>query len=153
MKAIVLKSVFVMTFGAMSFTTAHAEHQGTFIYGEDEHTLLVSTLNQDGKTLTPCIKYEYKRNTDGAITEKKSIPLGSILPAMAASLLANGRRRSQHYHPDLCRMEQKEEEFYRERTAIYLLFRLERYLIRSHSHNERNTIYLHDLLTTDLIHT
>lgn len=72
MKTIVLKSVFVMAFGAMSFTTAHAEHQGTFIYGEDEHTLLVSTLNQDGKTLTPCIKYEYKRNTDGAITEKKA---------------------------------------------------------------------------------
>lgn len=72
MKAIVLKSVFVMPFGATSFTTAHAEHQGTFIYGEDAHTLLVSTLNQDGKTLTPCIKYEYKRNTDGAITEKKA---------------------------------------------------------------------------------
>lgn len=72
MKAIVLKSVFVMAFGATSFTTAHAEHQGTFIYGEDKHTLLVSTLNQDGKTLTPCIKYEYKRNTDGAITEKKA---------------------------------------------------------------------------------
>lgn len=72
MKTIVLKSVFVMAFGAMSFTTVHAEHQGTFIYGEDEHTLLVSTLNQDGKTLTPCIKYEYKRNTDGAITEKKA---------------------------------------------------------------------------------
>lgn len=72
MKAIVLKSVFVMAFGAMSFTTVHAEHQGTFIYGEDEHTLLVSTLNQDDKTLTPCIKYEYKRNTDGAITEKKA---------------------------------------------------------------------------------
>ena len=72
MKTIVLKSVFVMAFGAMSFTTTHAEHQGTFIYGEDEHTLLVSTLNQDGKTLTPCIKYEYKRNTDGAITEKKA---------------------------------------------------------------------------------
>ena len=72
MKAIVLKSVFVIAFGATSFTTAHAEHQGTFIYGEDEHTLLVSTLNQDGKTLTPCIKYEYKRNTDGAITEKKA---------------------------------------------------------------------------------
>ena len=72
MKAIVLKSVFVMAFGATSFTTAHAEHQGTFIYGEDEHTLLVSTFNQDGKTLTPCIKYEYKRNTDGAITEKKA---------------------------------------------------------------------------------
>ena len=72
MKAIVLKSVFVMAFGATSFTTAHAEHQGTFIYVEDEHTLLVSTLNQDGKTLTPCIKYEYKRNTDGAITEKKA---------------------------------------------------------------------------------
>lgn len=53
MKAIVLKSVFVMAFGATSFTTAHAEHQGTFIYGEDAHTLLVSTLNQDGKTLTP----------------------------------------------------------------------------------------------------
>ncbi|MCZ8372274.1 DUF3836 domain-containing protein [Phocaeicola sp. KGMB11183] len=72
MKAIVLKSVFVMAFGAMSFTTVHAEPQGTFIYGEDEHTLLVSTLNQDGKTLTPCIKYEYKRNTNGAITEKKA---------------------------------------------------------------------------------
>ncbi len=72
MKTIVLKSVFVMAFGAMSFTTVHAEPQGTFIYGEDEHTLLVSTLNQDGKTLTPCIKYEYKRNTDGAITEKKA---------------------------------------------------------------------------------
>lgn len=28
MKAIVLKSVFVMAFGATSFTTAHAEHQG-----------------------------------------------------------------------------------------------------------------------------
>ena len=72
MKAIVLKSVFVMAFGTMSFTTVHAEPQGTFIYGEDEHTLLVSTLNQDGKTLTPCIKYEYKRNTNGAITEKKA---------------------------------------------------------------------------------
>lgn len=72
MKTIVLKSVFVMAFGAMSFTTVHAEPQGTFIYGEDEHTLLVSTLNQDGKTLTPCIKYEYKRNTNGAITEKKA---------------------------------------------------------------------------------
>ena len=72
MKTIVLKSVFVMAFGAMSFTTVHAEPQGTFIYGEDEHTLLVSTLNKDGKTLTPCIKYEYKRNTDGAITEKKA---------------------------------------------------------------------------------
>ena len=74
MKTIVLKSVFVMAFGAMSFTTVHAEPQGTFIYGEDEHTL----------------------------------------PAMAASLPANGKRRSQHYHLDLCRMEQKEEEFYRE---------------------------------------
>lgn len=38
MKTIVLKSVFVMAFGAMSFTTVHTEPQGTFIYGEDEHT-------------------------------------------------------------------------------------------------------------------
>lgn len=57
----------------MSFTTANAQTQNTkFIYGQDDTSTTVYTLNQDGKTLTRKLKYEYKHDEQGQVIEKKA---------------------------------------------------------------------------------
>ena len=40
-------------FTLMTLTVTKANAKGTFIYGETDNGLIVSTLNEDGKTLTP----------------------------------------------------------------------------------------------------
>ena len=42
------------------------------IYGQNQQSLIVSTLNEDGKTLTPKWKYEYQYDTLGTMTKKKA---------------------------------------------------------------------------------
>lgn len=59
----------------MSFTTvnANAETGNTkFIYGQDGTNTTVYTLNEDGKTLTRKLKYEYKHDEQGQVIEKKA---------------------------------------------------------------------------------
>ena len=57
----------------MSFTTAtEANAQNTFVYGQNGNTLTVSTLNADGLSITPKLKYEYQYDTDGNLAEKKA---------------------------------------------------------------------------------
>lgn len=56
----------------MTLTATHAHAKGTFIYGQNHQSLTVSTLNEDGKTLTPKWKYEYQYDTLGTLTEKKA---------------------------------------------------------------------------------
>lgn len=56
----------------MTLTATNVNAKETFIYGQNQQSLIVSTLNEDGKTLTPKWKYEYQYDTLGAMTEKKS---------------------------------------------------------------------------------
>ena len=59
----------------MSCTTAaHAQTTGNtkYIYCQDDTNTTVYTLNEDGKTLTRKVKYEYKRNETGQVIEKKA---------------------------------------------------------------------------------
>lgn len=57
----------------MSFTTVNAETGNTkFIYGQDDTNTTVYTLNEDGKTLTRKLKYEYKHDEQGQVIEKKA---------------------------------------------------------------------------------
>ena len=62
MKAIA--AIFATTM--MSFTTAaEASAQNTFVYGQDGNTMTVSTLNADGLSITPKLKYEYQYDANG----------------------------------------------------------------------------------------
>lgn len=72
MKKTSVKTVLATLFAAtlMSFTTADA--QETFIYGEGDNSMIVSTLNADGISITPKLKYEYQYSADGNLTEKKA---------------------------------------------------------------------------------
>lgn len=56
----------------MTLTATNVNAKETFIYGQDQQSLIVSTLNEDGKTLTPKWKYEYQYDTLGILTEKKA---------------------------------------------------------------------------------
>lgn len=42
----------------------------TFIYGENNNELMVSTLNEDGKTITPKLKYKYQYDDNGRMIER-----------------------------------------------------------------------------------
>lgn len=55
-------------------TTAQAQttRNTTFIYGQDDTSTTVYTLNEDGRTLTRKLKYEYKHNEHGQVIEKKA---------------------------------------------------------------------------------
>ena len=55
----------------MTLTATNVNAKETFIYGQNQQSLIVSTLNEDGKTLTPKWKYEYQYDTLGTMTEKK----------------------------------------------------------------------------------
>ena len=69
MKAIA--AIFATTM--MSFTTAaEASAQNTFVYGQDGNTMTVSTLNADGISITPKLKYEYQYDANGNLAEKKA---------------------------------------------------------------------------------
>lgn len=56
----------------MTLTATNVNAKETFIYGQNQQSLIVSTLNEDGKTLTPKWKYEYQHDTLGTMTEKKA---------------------------------------------------------------------------------
>lgn len=55
----------------MTLTATNVNAKETFIYGQNQQSLIVSTLNEDGKTLTPKWKYEYQYDTLRTMTEKK----------------------------------------------------------------------------------
>lgn len=55
-------------------TTANAQTGNTkYIYGQNDTNTTVYTLNEDGKTLTRKLKYEYKHDENGQVIEKKLI--------------------------------------------------------------------------------
>lgn len=56
----------------MTLTATNAHAKETFIYGQNQQSLIVSTLKEDGKTLTPKWKYEYQYDTLGVLTKKKA---------------------------------------------------------------------------------
>lgn len=59
----------------MSCTTvANAQTTGNtkYIYGQEDTNTTVYTLNEDGKTLTRKLKYEYKHDENGQVIEKKA---------------------------------------------------------------------------------
>ena len=43
-----------------------------YIYGQNDTNTTVYTLNEDGKTLTRKLKYEYKHDENGQVIEKKA---------------------------------------------------------------------------------
>ena len=49
-----------------------ASAQNTFVYGQDGNTMTVSTLNADGISITPKLKYEYQYDANGNLAEKKA---------------------------------------------------------------------------------
>lgn len=73
----------------MTLTATNVNAKETFIYGQNQQSLIVSTLNEDGKTLTPKWKYEYQYDTLGTMTEKKSLPLGCRTNDLDTSLSAD----------------------------------------------------------------
>ena len=76
MKKSVLKSVLAAAIAVVMMsctTTANAQTRNTkYIYGQNDTNTTVYTLNEDGKTLTRKVKYEYKRNETGQVIEKKA---------------------------------------------------------------------------------
>ena len=77
MKKSVLKSGLVAAIAAVMMsctTTAHAQttENTKYIYCQDDTNTTVYTLNEDGKTLTRKVKYEYKHNETGQVIEKKA---------------------------------------------------------------------------------
>ena len=77
MKRSVLKSGLAAAIATvmMSCTTAaHAQTTGNtkYIYCQDDTNTTVYTLNEDGKTLTRKLKYEYKHDEKGQVIEKKA---------------------------------------------------------------------------------
>ena len=79
MKKSVLKSVLAAIAVVMMSctTTANAQTGNTkYIYGQNDTNTTVYTLNEDGKTLTRKLKYEYKHDENGQVIEKKSLSLG-----------------------------------------------------------------------------
>lgn len=59
----------------MSCTTVvNAQTTGNtkYIYGQEDTNTTVYTLNEDGKTLTRKLKYEYKHDENGQVIEKKA---------------------------------------------------------------------------------
>ena len=54
----------------MTLTATNVNAKETFIYGQNQQSLIVSTLNENGKTLTPKWKYEYQYDTLGILTQK-----------------------------------------------------------------------------------
>ena len=84
-KTFVIKAIAaIFATAMMSFTTAtEASAQNTFVYGQDGNTMTVSTLNADGISITPKLKYEYQYDTpklkyeyqydaNGNLAEKKA---------------------------------------------------------------------------------
>ena len=73
MKKSVLKSVLAAIAVVMMSctTTANAQTGNTkYIYGQNDTNTTVYTLNEDGKTLTRKLKYEYKHDENGQVIEK-----------------------------------------------------------------------------------
>lgn len=77
MKKSVFKSGLVAAIAVVMMsctTTANAQTGNTkYIYGQDGTNTTVYTLNEDGKTLTRKLKYEYKHDENGQVIEKKPI--------------------------------------------------------------------------------
>lgn len=71
-KTLIKKAATAGLFTLMTLTVTKANAKETFIYGETNNGLIVSTLNEDGKTLTPKWKYEYQYDKQGRLTEKKA---------------------------------------------------------------------------------
>ena len=76
MKKSVLKSVLAAVAVVMTSCTTTANAQTTghtkYIYGQNDTNTTVYTLNEDGKTLTRKLKYEYKHDENGQVIEKKA---------------------------------------------------------------------------------
>lgn len=76
MKKSVLKSGLAAAIAVVMMsctTTANAQTGNTkYIYGQDGTNTTVYTLNEDGKTLTRKLKYEYKHDETGQVIEKKA---------------------------------------------------------------------------------
>lgn len=76
MKTSVLKSGLAAAIAVVMMsctTTANAQTGNTkYIYGQDGTNTTVYTLNEDGKTLTRKLKYEYKHDETGQVIEKKA---------------------------------------------------------------------------------
>ena len=76
MKKSVFKSGLVAAIAVVMMsctTTANAQTGNTkYIYGQDGTSTTVYTLNEDGKTLTRKLKYEYKHDENGQVIEKKA---------------------------------------------------------------------------------
>lgn len=76
MKKSVLKSGLAAAIAVVMMsctTTANAQTGNTkYIYGQDDTNTTVYTLNEDGKTLTRKLKYEYKHDETGQVIEKKA---------------------------------------------------------------------------------
>lgn len=75
MKKSMMKSVFaIMATAMMSTANLCAQSaETTYIYGQEkENNLTVYTLNEDGKTLTRKLQYEYSYDEMGRMVEKKA---------------------------------------------------------------------------------
>ena len=76
MKKSVLKSGLAAAMAAVMMsctTTANAQTGNTtFFYNQEDTSTTVYTLNENGKTLTRKLKYEYKHDENGQVIEKKA---------------------------------------------------------------------------------
>ncbi|MEJ8739409.1 DUF3836 domain-containing protein [Phocaeicola sp. HCN-6420] len=71
-KTLLKRTAMASLFILMTLTVTKANTKETFIYGETDNGMIVSTLNEDGKTLTPKWKYEYQYDEQGQLSEKKA---------------------------------------------------------------------------------
>lgn len=98
MKKSVFKSGLVAAIAVVMMsctTTANAQTGNTkYIYGQDGTNTTVYTLNEDGKTLTRKLKYEYKHDENGQVIEKKSLSLGCLSGTVETGLFTYSNSRS-----------------------------------------------------------
>lgn len=64
---------------SMVSSTQLANAKDIFIYGENGNELMVSTLNNDGKTITTKLKYKYQYDDNEKMVEKKAYRWNSEL--------------------------------------------------------------------------
>ena len=98
MKRSVLKSGLAAAIATVMMsctTTANAQTGNTkYIYGQNDTNTTVYTLNEDGKTLTRKLKYEYKHDENGQVIEKKSLSLGCLSGTVETGLFTYSNSRS-----------------------------------------------------------
>ena len=101
-------------------TTANAQTGNTkYIYGQDGTNTTVYTLNEDGKTLTRKLKYEYKHDENGQVIEKKAYRWDAYRELWKPAYLLTVTPGAYETKTQLCRMERQGKRLQQQTTKLF----------------------------------